>query len=111
VRILVIDDDEIIGTLVRMILTREGFDDITVAEDGAAGLRAAAEVGPDLILVDSRMPGMTGAEVVAALAADPATATVPVVLMSADWDAAGDGLRKPFSPTDLVDLVRSHMPS
>ena len=110
-RILVIDDDEVVGTLVRMILAREGFEDITVADNGAAGLRAAAEIGPDLILVDSRMPGMTGAEVVEALAADPATAAVPVVLMSADWDAAADGLRKPFSPTDLVELVRSHLPS
>ena len=106
-----IDDDEVVGTLIRMILAREGVEDITVTKDGAAGLQAAAEVGPDLVLVDSRMPGMTGAEVVEALAADPATAAVPVVVMSADWDAIGNGLRKPFSPTDLVDLVRSHMPS
>jgi CheY-like chemotaxis protein len=111
VRVLVIDDDEIIGTLVRVILAREGFEDITVAEDGVAGLRAAAEVRPDLILVDSKMPGMQGAEVVEALASDPATAAVPVVVMSADWDADQLGLRKPFSPTELVDLVRSHLPS
>ena len=109
-RVLVIDDDSVIGNLVRVILTREGYE-VTVAEDGVEGLRAAGDGTPDLVLVDSTMPGMTGAEVLDALAADRATATVPVVVMSADWTAAGDGLRKPFSPTELVDLVRGLLPA
>jgi two-component system response regulator MtrA len=107
-RILVIDDDSDIGNLVRVILTREGYD-VTVTEDGVEGLRAAGDVAPDLVLVDSTMPGMTGAEVVDALAADPATAAVPVVIMSADWTAADGGLRKPFSPTELVELVQTRL--
>jgi DNA-binding response OmpR family regulator len=110
VRVLVIDDDDVIGILVGRILSREGVE-VTVTEDGAAGLRIAAEIAPHLILVDSTMPGMTGVEVVKALAADPTTAAVPVVVMSADWDDASVGLRKPFSPTELVELVRSHQPS
>ena len=106
---LVIDDDSVIGSLVRMILTREGFD-VVVCEDGASGLQAASEVRPDVVLVDSTMPGMSGADVVAAFGADPATTRVPVVVMSADWTAARDGLRKPFSPTELVATVRRHLP-
>jgi CheY-like chemotaxis protein len=110
VTVLVIDDDDVIAILVRRILSREGID-VVVEKDGATGLRAAAEIAPHLILVDSTMPGMKGAEVVAALAADPATSAVPVVLMSADWDVVGDGLRKPFSPDELVELVRRHLPA
>ena len=107
---LVIDDDSVIGTLVRMILTREGFD-VVVCEDGVSGLRAAGEMRPDVVLVDSTMPGLSGADVVAAFAADPATATLPVVIMSADWTAARDGLRKPFTPAELVATVRRHLPT
>jgi len=106
----VIDDDDVIGTLVRMILSREGFE-VVVCEDGLAGLRAAGELRPDVVLVDSTMPGMSGAEVVAAFEADPAIATIPLVVMSADWLAPRLGLRKPFSPEDLVATVRRHLPA
>ena len=92
----------------RVILTREGYD-VTVTEDGVEGLRAAGEEPPDLILVDSTMPGMTGAEVLEALAAGAVTAAIPVVTMSADWTTLDGGLRKPFSPTELVDLVRDRL--
>jgi CheY-like chemotaxis protein len=109
VRVLVVDDDDVIGILVRRILSREGVE-VVVTDDGAAGVRAAAEIAPQLILVDSTMPGMTGAEVVEALAANPATAAIPVVVMSADWEDETVGLRKPFSPTQLVELVRGYQP-
>ena len=108
--VLVIDDDSVIRTLVRVILAREGFD-VVMCEDGLAGLRAAGEARPDVVLVDSTMPGMSGADVVAAFAADPVTASVPVVVMSADWTAARDGLRKPFTPAELVAIDRRHLPA
>ena len=112
--ILVIDDDSVISSLVQMILRREGFE-VSLAEDGAAGLEAVAVAPPDLVLVDSTMPGMSGAEVVAALKNDVATAAIPVVMMSADWTAADSSgadasLRKPFNPSDLLDLVRRLLP-
>ena len=113
--ILVIDDDSVIATLVRMILTREGYD-VAVADDGEAGLQAVAAAPPQLILVDSTMPGLSGADVVAKLKGDEATAAIPIVMMSADWTAAdGTGadasLRKPFDPPDLLDVVRRLLPS
>ena len=113
-RVLVIDDDSVIGTLVSAVLSKEGFD-VAVATDGIAGLRAAADATPDVVLVDSTMPGMAGAEVVAALRADPATTSVPVVMMSADRTAAQQTdadaeLPKPFAPADLVATVRRVVP-
>jgi DNA-binding response OmpR family regulator len=115
VTILVIDDDSVIASLVQMILRREGFD-VALAEDGETGLQAATAAPPDLVLVDSTMPGLSGAEVVARLKADVATAAIPVVMMSANWNAAdGSGadasLRKPFDPPDLIALVRRLLPS
>lgn len=109
-RVLVIDDDPVIGTLARALLAREGIE-VEVAADGEAGLAAARAAAPALVLVDSNLPGMSGAEVIAALRADGATATVPILMMSADASApAGSGadgsLPKPFAPPDLVAAVR-----
>jgi DNA-binding response OmpR family regulator len=114
-RVLVIDDDSVIGTLVTVILQRQGFD-VAVEEDGEAGVRAACAQRPDVVLVDSTMPGMSGADVVSALRAAPETSGVPVVMMSANWSAvegsgADGGLRKPFDPPDLVAAVRRHVPA
>lgn len=108
-RVLVIDDDSVIATLVQMILTREGFE-VIVEENGEAGVRAAVASRPDVVLVDSTMPGMSGADVVDALHASPATADVPTIVMSADWTAADGGLRKPFDPGELVAAVRRRLP-
>ncbi|MFI5234770.1 MAG: response regulator [Gemmatimonadales bacterium] len=80
-RILVIDDEAAVRTLMRRFLTREGFI-VDEAASGTAGLALARTTRPDAITLDVMMPGMDGWEVLAALKADPALADVPVIMLT-----------------------------
>ena len=112
--LLVADDDEDILTLVRLRLTRSGFE-VLVARDGDEALRLTRERQPDLAVLDWMMPKSSGIEVLRAIRADSDTAEIPVVLLTArasDSDvaegmAAGadDYIKKPFSPQDLAARV------
>ncbi len=113
-RILVADNDEDILTLVAFRLERQGYE-VLVARDGAEALdRARAEL-PDLCVLDVMMPKLTGYDVTRELRADPRTAAVPVILLTArvqeadvrsGYDAgADDYVRKPFAPQELRDRV------
>ncbi len=101
-RVLVVDDDQNIRDFVELALEDEGYEVLT-AVDGSAVTLAHAQP-PDVILLDLMMPGMDGQEVSQRLRADPATAEIPIVLMSAhdrlDAIAAQlpvqDRLPKPF---------------
>lgn len=108
-RILVVDDDPDILTLVRIKLEASGHEVLT-APDGEAGLAATTEHQPDLVLADWTMPRLTGIEMLARLRADPATASVPFILLTAraqEVDEPGiDGfVAKPFSLVDLAATV------
>ncbi len=105
-RILVVDDDPDILALVRIKLESCGHEVLT-APDGEAGLAAAREQQPDLVLADWTMPRLTGIEMLHAMRADPATASLPFILLTARAqvvDEAGiDGfIAKPFGLADLV---------
>lgn len=80
--ILIVEDDEIIRDVMAESLTDEGFD-VRVAPNGQEAVELLATVRPDLIVIDWRMPVMTGEEVVAWLRADPSLATIPLVVLSA----------------------------
>jgi DNA-binding response OmpR family regulator len=114
-RVLVADDDCDIRELVRFKLEQAGHEVTTVA-DGNAALAVARVEGPfALILLDVMMPGSTGIEVCEALRSDPATRTVPILLLTAKAQeadvergfAAGadDYIVKPFSPRELSNRV------
>ncbi len=113
--ILIADDEIALRMLVRATLDT-GHLRIIEAADGPTALRLAREELPDLILLDWSMPGLTGIEVAQALHDDPATAELPIVMLTAralafDQDAARDAgvahyMTKPFSPRALLDLVR-----
>ena len=108
-RILVGDDDPDILTLVRIKLEASGHEVLT-APDGEAGLTAAREQGPDLVVADWTMPRLTGIEMLAGMRADPATAIIPFILLTAraqQTDEPGiDGfLAKPFTLTELAARV------
>ena len=114
--VLLAEDDRDIRELISLKLTGAGFVVIAVA-DGAAALTAAAETVPDLALLDVMMPFHSGLEVTKALRADPRTALVPVILLTArsqEFDVqagftlgANDYIVKPFSPRELLERVRA----
>ena len=116
-RILIVDDDPAIREVVRFALSRAGFEALQAA-DGTAGLAAAREALPDLIVLDVMLPEMDGTEMCRALRASggPA-ASIPVLFLSSRDDevdrvvgleiGGDDYLTKPFSPRELVARVRA----
>jgi DNA-binding response OmpR family regulator len=108
--ILIADDDEDILELVRLRLSRSGYDTV-LARNGAEALTAAGAQIPDLALLDVSMPAMSGYEVTAALKADDATKDIPIILLTARAQTADvakgfeagadDYITKPFSPQAL----------
>jgi DNA-binding NarL/FixJ family response regulator len=66
-RVLVVDDHPSFRRCARALLSSEGFDVVGEAEDGESALALAAELAPDLVLVDVQLPGISGFEVVSRL--------------------------------------------
>lgn len=117
--VLVVDDDPVILRLLEVNFEMEGFV-VRTAVDGMDGLESAKADPPDVIVSDVMMPRMNGLELVRGLKADPATAGIPVILLSAKAQAsdlrdgmdagADDYVTKPFEPLDLVDRVTKLLP-
>jgi putative two-component system response regulator len=115
--ILAVDDEASNLQLLRQILQDEFR--LRFAKDGARALELTQAERPDLILLDVMMPGMSGYEVCAALKADPATAAIPVIFVSAlsetDDELEGfnagavDYITKPVSPPIVRARVRTHL--
>ncbi|MGI8752494.1 MAG: response regulator [Acidimicrobiales bacterium] len=114
-RVLVIDDDAVIVQLLRVNFEMDDYEVVT-ALDGPTGLVMAIESPPDVILLDVMMPEMDGLEVARRLRGHEATATVPIVFLSAKaqandvaaGEAFGDAyVTKPFDPLDLLEEVAS----
>ena len=109
--ILIADDDVILTEMLRFRLEAAGHS-VACAADGMAALEAVASRDIDLIVLDLMMPIVAGPEVLARLKTDPATADIPVVMLTArksegDVVAALKGgvdeyLTKPFMPQELL---------
>jgi len=112
--ILVIDDDENLRDTIGLMLEKEGFRPILVG-DGKTGLQEALVVKPSLILVDLRMPGMTGVEVCKRLRSDGMQ--TPLIVLSAIGEevdkvllleiGADDYVVKPFGARELLARIRA----
>jgi CheY-like chemotaxis protein len=81
-RVLVIDDDAGLLQMVKLMLEREGHVAI-LAEGGEAGLESAQSQSPDIAIIDLMMPGISGYDVTRQLRANPATARIPVMILTA----------------------------
>ena len=116
-RVLVADDEDDIRALVALAVRKAGCAVVASVADGAAALDSARTELPDLAFLDVSMPGATGLEVCAALRADPVTAGIRILLLSAGASledvaaglAAGADayLAKPFQVSGLVHQVRT----
>ena len=111
VKILVAEDEPDVLNLVAANLRTAGFE-VIKAEDGPSALTAARDYAPKLIVLDLMLPGMSGLEICRALKGEPATAAIPIIMLTAKAEevdrivglelGADDYVTKPFSPRELV---------
>jgi DNA-binding response OmpR family regulator len=114
-RVLVVDDEPHVARLVEINLTQLGFE-VKSAGDGEECLAQVAAEKPDLVILDVMMPRLDGFETLSRLRADPATADLPVIMLTAraqdddTFEGYGRGaqwyLTKPFAPDELRSTVR-----
>jgi DNA-binding response OmpR family regulator len=115
-RVLIVDDEPEIGRILAMILHAAGFDAAAV-NGGRAALARLAEAPADLIILDVVMPAPDGFETLRRLREAPATARLPVIMLTANADdtaharaidlGADDFIAKPFEAADTVARVRA----
>lgn len=117
-RILVVEDQEDLRGVLRDLFKGSGYT-VIEAVDGAAGVASAKTDQPDIILMDIQMPVMDGYEATRQIKADPNLTSIPVVAVSSfamkgdEEKARGAGcddyVTKPYSPMQLLRLVRRHL--
>jgi two-component system alkaline phosphatase synthesis response regulator PhoP/two-component system response regulator VicR len=113
-KILVVDDERHIVRLVEVNLQRAGYDVVT-AYDGVEALEKVASEKPDMLVLDVMMPRKDGFEVLQDLQANPGTANIPVIMLTAKaqdadifkgWQSGVSSyLTKPFNPRELLTFV------
>ncbi|MEO8587214.1 MAG: response regulator [Acidobacteriota bacterium] len=116
-KILIIDDEDDIRAISRLALGRVGGMDVTDASSGKDGIEKAVAEAPDAILLDVMMPEQDGPATLLLLKADPRTAGIPVIFLTAKAMAselerlralgAAGVLTKPFDPMTLAASVRA----
>jgi CheY-like chemotaxis protein len=118
--VLYIDDDEDNIFLLRRLFERKRPDiDLRTAMTGHDGVRVAIDDQPALILLDNRLPDASGEQVLRRLAAAPATAAIPIVILSGDSNpatvdellaaGAADFLGKPFEAHQLLAIIDRYL--
>jgi len=116
-RVLVVDDEQDIADLIKHTLERGGDIEVETVVSGDAALKAATEQPPDLVVLDLNLPVLSGLEVCRILRQRPATATVPIIMLTARTSegdrvtgldsGADDYVTKPFSVRELAARVRA----
>ena len=113
--ILIIDDDDEILKLIKIILSNEGYQLFT-ANSGEAGIQSAIKNSPDLIFLDIMMPELDGWEVLKILRTETKTRKIPIAMLTCKTDVknkliglqegAIDYITKPFSPEELISRTK-----
>jgi two-component system, OmpR family, alkaline phosphatase synthesis response regulator PhoP len=116
-RVLVVEDEQDIAMLIKHALERSGDAQVEIVPTGDEALRAAAQSPPDLLILDLNLPVLSGTEVCRLLRAQPATAHIPIIMLTArtsEADRVGgldlgadDYVTKPFSLRELAARVRA----
>ncbi len=117
-RIMVVEDEPSLVTLLRYNLSKEGYE-VVVCGDGDSALSESLKQAPDLILLDWMLPGRSGINVCKTLRAHPTLKKVPILMVTARGDsedvvkglkAGADAyIRKPFAMSELFHLIRQHL--
>ena len=115
-QILIVDDQPDLAGLMADVLSDAGYQ-TRVAENGRVALHGVQADPPDLLLLDAQMPEMDGFELASMLKADPITATIPIIMVSANEgrgarligleSGAEDYMTKPVDPVELIAKIRN----
>ncbi len=116
-RILVVDDESDIAGLIKHTLERSGDVEVSIVGTGDAALKSVFDNPPDLMILDLNLPVLSGSEVCRLLRAKPATAQLPIIMLTARTGesdrvsgldlGADDYITKPFSVRELAARVRA----
>ena len=116
-RVLVVEDEQDIAGLIKHALERSGEGKVDIVASGDAALRAVTDNPPDLVILDLNLPVLSGTEVCRILRGRPATAQIPIIMLTArtaESDrvtgldlGADDYVTKPFSLRELAARVRA----
>ena len=116
-RILIVEDEEAVRELEKFILEQYGYE-VTEARDGLEGLAKAEFRRPDLILLDLMMPDVSGGRMFEEMRKHPATAGIPIVVVTGKPDAhemfddeigADNVVMKPFEADALIARIKQHI--
>jgi DNA-binding response OmpR family regulator len=112
--VLIIDDDGLLRELTSRILARAGYETLE-AGSGRTGIEFAKSQEPDLILLDLKLPDLDGFQVLSELRHFPATAAIPIIMMTASSDVRDEErafqigatayFSKPFQPRQLLERI------
>jgi len=115
--IVVADDSALMRSIIKRTLEMCGVDaEIREADNGRGALDAVEDGGVDLLIIDINMPEMNGEQVVEAVRANPATSSVPIVVVSTEssdtrrerlTNAGAHFVHKPFTPEDLRQAIQT----
>ena len=116
-KVLIVDDDEVFLEELKEMLIVSGYD-VTAVSESEAAINTAVKIRPDVILLDLKMPTMSGFEVVKQLKNFSETNDIPIVAMSGFYSVDktswlmsycgfNDCLKKPFNPVNVISSIES----
>lgn len=115
-RVLIVDDSPTETHVLKTMLEKHGHQ-VSVAQTGEDGIRLAKDAAPDVILMDIVMPGVNGFQATRKLSKDPATSSIPIVMIStkdqdtdriwAKRQGALDYITKPVTEDELLEKIKS----
>jgi CheY-like chemotaxis protein len=118
-RILLIDDEVDFCYMTKKHLENSKLFDVAIESSALKGIEMAIEKKPDLILLDIMMPEMDGLAVLSRLRNNAATSSIPIIMLTAKKDVgtiaeaqssqATDYITKPFTPEDLLNLLKKYL--